>query len=82
MQPPNISGSGPRISPKPGAIAAYCESQGISRNALARRLDMSNVTLWAIDNNERQPSPKFMARLIEVTGLPFDELFVVEGSAA
>lgn len=81
MQSPTISGSGPRIVPKPGVIADYCTSQGITRNALARRMDMHGVTLWKIDNGHAEPSPKFIARLIEVTGLGFDDLFVVERAA-
>lgn len=80
---PTVSGSGPRISPKPGAIGNYCKSQGISRDELSRRMGVSTVTAYRVDNGHVDPSPGFIARLMDITGQSFDDLFViVDGSAA
>lgn len=81
---PRISESpGPRIAPKPGAIKSYCEQQSITRNELARRMGVDITTAYRVDTGETEPSPKFIARLMETTGQGFDDLFVVvDGSAA
>lgn len=80
--PSSVSDSGLRIAPKPGAIAAYCESQGISRDEMSRRMGVSTVTAYRVDVGRGDPSPAFIAKLIDLTGLGFDDLFVIVGSAA
>lgn len=73
-----------RITPKPGVIATYCEQTGISRDELSRRMGVSTVTAWRVDTGRVDPSPGFIARLMDVTGLGFEALFAIErdGDAA
>lgn len=67
-----------RIAPRPGAIARYTTEQGISRDELARRMGVANTTAYRVDAGLVQPSPAFIAALMNVTGLDFEALFVVE----
>jgi DNA-binding XRE family transcriptional regulator len=64
-----------RIVLKPGVLWAYCKAQGISRNEAARRIGVSAATGYRIDEQMVDPSPKFIAGLISVTGQRFEELF-------
>lgn len=74
--------TGLRITPKPGAIAGYCDSLNISRDELARRMRVSTITAYRVDAGRVDPSPAFIAKLMDLTGLGFDDLFEVVGSAA
>lgn len=80
--PSTVSGSGRRITPKAGAIAAYCESQGISRDEMSRRMGVATTTAYKVDAGRVDPSPAFIAKLMDLTGLGFDDLFEIVGSAA
>lgn len=71
-----------RITPKSGVIPAYCEKAGISRDELARRMGVSKETAWRVDSGRVDPSPAFIAKLMDVTDLAFDELFVIDKSVA
>lgn len=71
-----------RITPQPGAIKGYCDKAGISRDELARRMDVSKETAWRVDSGRVDPSPAFIAKLMDVTGLGFDDLFVIEKDGA
>ena len=79
-QPPSLSTS--RIVIRPDAIADYTKEQGISRDELARRMGVTTATAYRVDTGRTEPSPRFIAQLMNVTGLPFDELFVIEDGAA
>lgn len=67
----------PRIKIKDGALYAECKERAISRDELARRLGVSTVTAYRIDDGRVDPSPKFIASLMDLTGKPFESLFDV-----
>lgn len=67
-----------RITPLPGAIGAFCEQQGISRDELARRMGVSKETAWRVDSGRVDPSPAFIAKLMDVTGQDFEALFAID----
>lgn len=80
---PQGSSPSPRIVAKPGAIASYLAAAGISRDELARRMDVATATAYRVDTGRTEPSPAFIAKLMNLTGLAFDDLFVIEqGDAA
>lgn len=66
-----------RIVLKPGVIHSYCRAHDISRDELARRMGVSTATAFRIDDGRTDPSPKFIASLMNTTGKPFEELFEI-----
>lgn len=66
-----------RIKLKDNVLYDYCRKTGISRDELARRVHVSNVTAYRIDDGRVDPSPHFIAGLIQETGMPFEDLFVI-----
>lgn len=64
-----------RILPKPNAITTACKDLGISRDELARRMKVSTVTAYRVHDGRVDPSPKFVAGLMIVTGRRFESLF-------
>lgn len=66
-----------RIKVRSGALYQYLKAEGISRNELARRCRVSNATAYRIDEGMVDPSPKFIAGLISVTGKKFEQLFEI-----
>lgn len=71
-----------RITLKPGVLYAYCTREGISRDELSRRMKVSTVTAYRVDSGKTDPSPTFIAALMDVTGAPFEALFeITEGAA-
>jgi DNA-binding XRE family transcriptional regulator len=66
-----------RILLKPGVIHSYCREQEISRDEMARRMGISTATAFRIDDGRTDPSPKFIASLMNLTGMPFEDLFEV-----
>lgn len=73
--PPN------RIVLRPNVLAAHCREKDISRDELARRIGVDRATAYRVDEGMVDPSPKFIAGLIDVTGLPFEELFTITTEA-
>lgn len=74
-----------RIAIKPQAISGYCKAQGISRDELSRRMGVATMTAYRVDAGLTEPSPKFIAALMGVTGQKFEALFEIvelDGSAA
>ena len=68
-----------RITPHHrGSIGEYCAAQGISRDELSRRMGVSTVTAYRVDGGMVDPSPAFIAKLMDATGLGFDDWFVIE----
>ena len=67
-----------RIVLKPGVIGSYCKEHDISRDEMARRMGVSTATAFRIDDGRTDPSPKFIASLIDLTGQPFEALFDIE----
>lgn len=70
-----------RITLRPGVISEYCAAQGISRDELSRRMQVSTGTAFRVDTGRTEPSPKFIGALVSVTGRPFEELFIIEDAA-
>lgn len=66
-----------RILLKDGVIHRLCGREGISRDELARRLGVSTATAYRIDDGRVDPSPKFIAALINLSGESFEELFEI-----
>lgn len=64
-----------KITPKPGAIYAVMKRLDISRDELARRMKVSTGTAYRVDAGRVDPSPAFIAALINVSGEPFEALF-------
>lgn len=64
-----------RIRIKTGVLHSECKARDISRDELARQMGVSTATAFRIDDGRVDPSPKFIAALIDLTGKPFEELF-------
>lgn len=64
-----------RITLKDGVLYAVCTRANISRDELSRRLRVSTNTAYRIDSGKVDPSPAFIAALMDFTGEPFEELF-------
>lgn len=71
-----------RIKVRQGALYELLKSEDISRNELARRLGVSNATAYRIDEGKVDPSPRFIASLISVSGRKFEDLFEIVSEAA
>lgn len=71
-----------RIRLREGTIHRICNDLDCSRDELARRLGVSTGSAYKIDSGRVDPSPTFMARLMQLTGQGFDDLFVVVEDAA
>lgn len=63
------------IRPKPDALYGYCKEEGISRDELARRMQVTPQTAYRVDSGQVDPSPRFIAALMTTTGKTFEELF-------
>jgi DNA-binding XRE family transcriptional regulator len=66
-----------RIRIRAGALYELLKSADISRNELARRLGVSNATAYRIDEGKVDPSPRFIASLISLSGKKFEDLFEI-----
>lgn len=71
-----------RITPKPGALRDYMKSEDIARDELARRVGVDRATAYRVETGMVDPSPKFIAGLMDVTGKKFEDLFEISGSKA
>jgi len=72
-----------QIRLKSGVMFAHCERLGISRDELARRMEVSSTTAYRVHSGDVEPSPKFIASFMHVTGEKFEDLFeIVEQAAA
>lgn len=71
-----------KITPKPDALNGVMKRLDISRDELARRMRVSTATAYRIDSGRTEPSPAFIAALINVSGQSFEDLFdIVEDVA-
>jgi len=66
-----------RITARPHVVSQIASQLGVSRDELARQMGVASTTAWRIDTEGGQPSPKFIAALIHVSGKPFEDLFEV-----
>lgn len=71
-----------RITLNTSAMYRYLKREGISRDELARRMNVTNVTAYRVEKGVVDPSPKFIAGLLEVTGMRFEDLFEIVTDAA
>jgi transcriptional regulator with XRE-family HTH domain len=69
--------NGPVVRPRPEAMARLVEAYGTVAG-LAAALGCAHMTLSDIWRGVHYPSGKIIARLIVVSGIPFDELFYVD----
>lgn len=63
-----------------GTLSAVCAQLGVSREGLARKLDVSPSTLYRVDRGDSDPSPRVIALLLEASGEPFETLFVTSSN--
>jgi DNA-binding XRE family transcriptional regulator len=68
-----------KIAMKPSAMHGYCREHDISRDELSRRMGVSTTTAFRIEKGDSDPSPKFIACLMRLTGRPFEDLFEIVG---
>lgn len=71
-----------QIQLKDGAIYQHCKDLDISRNELSRRMGVDTSTAYRVERGDVEPSPKFIAALMQATGKTFEELFVVVEAVA
>lgn len=68
---------------KPQAITQTCKALGgISRDELSRRMQVSTMTAYRIDAGKTEPSPRFIAALMDISGKKFEDLFDIVKDAA
>lgn len=67
-----------KIATKRTALRTVCKRLGdISRDELSRRMGVSTMTAYRVDAGKCEPSPRFIASLMAVSGLPFEDLFEI-----
>jgi len=64
-----------KIKVRSGVIYQTCKDLGVSRDELSRRMGVASTTAFRVDKGDVDPSAKFIAGLIHVTGEPFEALF-------
>ncbi len=60
------------------ALWELLRARGISQNELARRAGITGAYLSQLVNRKRSPSIETMQRLVEVLGVTFSDIFVIE----
>jgi transcriptional regulator with XRE-family HTH domain len=70
------------ISILPGAIHSVCKDLDISRDELSRRMGVASTTAYRVDNRATEPSARFVASLMGVSGRSFEALFEIVEAAA
>lgn len=65
-----------------GALYSVCKDLDVSRDELARRMGVATATAFRVDKGDVDPSPRFIASLMHLTGKRFEELFVIVGEDA
>lgn len=66
-----------RIVVRSGAIYAACKTLDVSRDELARRMGVTGQTAYRVDAGHVDPSPAFIAALIDISEKSFEELFEI-----
>lgn len=67
----------PRIILRNGAMNAVCKDFDISRAELSRRMEVDTKTAWRVEVGKTDPSPRFIAALMTISGRPFEDLFEI-----
>lgn len=70
-----------RIRPVPNVLDRVCKDLGISRDELSRRIGVSTTTCYRVDSGQVDPSPRFIAALMNLTGEKFERLFEIDVAA-
>lgn len=73
---------GMRIRLRDGAIEEATAVDQVSRSELARRIGVDKTTAFRVERGDVDPSPKFIAGLMDATGEPFEALFEIVKEAA
>ncbi len=72
-----------RITPNQTAFRTAIKTHaGGSRDELARLVSVDRATAYRIEAGKVDPSPKFIAGLMSLTGLKFEDLFEITTDAA
>jgi len=66
-----------KVKVKPIAIMEYMARENLSKNAFSKRTRIHSLTLNKLLSEDYMPSPKLRRRLMEHTGLRFDDLFTI-----
>lgn len=66
-----------KIRLREGAVYGVSKALEISRDELSRRMKVATTTAWRVEKGDVDPSPKFIAGLITVSGQTFEELFEI-----
>lgn len=68
-----------RIVLKDGVLYEAQKSQGTSRDGLSRLMGVATSTAFKVERGDVDPSPKFIAAFMRVTGRAFEDLFDIVG---
>lgn len=66
-----------RIIVRAGAIYDARKTLDVSRDELARRMGVTGQTAYRVDAGYVDPSPAFIAALMDITGKTFEDLFEI-----
>lgn len=66
-----------RITLREGVMYAYCVKHNISRDELARRLGVATTTAFRVEKGDVDPSPRFIAAFLHLTGEKFESVFQI-----
>jgi transcriptional regulator with XRE-family HTH domain len=56
-------------------VQRHMESSNLSSNQLARNIGISEATLSRVLNNQRNPGPKVITKMISYFGVKFEKVF-------
>lgn len=72
-----------RITPRPEALRkAINKHANGSRDQLARLINVDKTTTYRVEAEKVDPSPRFIAGLIQLTGLKFEQLFEISEASS
>lgn len=58
-------------------LVDYRKAKGLTRRALANKLQVTETTIWRWETGERRPDRRFALRVSKMTGVPLDILMGV-----
>jgi transcriptional regulator with XRE-family HTH domain len=66
------------IKVKAERVREYLQENGLKLKELAKALEMSNAYLSLVMHRKRKASAEFVARLLNLTGKPFEYFFDID----
>ena len=66
------------IRVKAERVREYLQENGLKLKELAKALEMSNAYLSLVMHRKRKASAEFVARLLNLTGKPFEYFFDID----